>query len=181
MQVVGLAPCRFSRSEISPGAMVILIGGQVWNPLLGSSARSWKFCYWANPPLHSQFFHISGEENYSEVLVPSSLSPNRKCFFSHPLPFPFRNKPTPLDRSLPSDPAAGHSEFLLGGKVWEVEEVAHQFSFPAAVARELPLPFAPGTEPMARCASQDTCTRSPTCPGRRWDAPFPACPYKGSI
>ena len=92
MQIVGLAPAQLfglSSSKISPGVVtVILMGGQVWNPLLGSSARSWKARSGQILPSIDFFPQNSGEKKYSEVLVPSLLSCQMGNASSLLLPFP---------------------------------------------------------------------------------------------
>lgn len=178
---MGLAPCRVTRSEISPGAMVILIGGQVWNPLLGSLAGTGSSAIGQILPSTLNFSISQVRRILLKFLYLLHSHQTGNASSLIPLPFPFRNKPTALGSSLPSDPAAGHSALLLGGKVWEVELSGTSILLRSGGGKGASSSIHPGTEPMTRCASRDTCTHSPMCPGRRWGAPFPVCPYQGPI
>lgn len=151
---------------------MVLTGGQVWSPLLGSSARSWNACSGQIFPTTECFPKFRWEELFWGSCTFFTLSPYGECFFSPP-PISLRNKPTPLGCPLPSDPATRASSWrgVFGSRVR-----AHQFSFQAEVARDIPPPVTPGTEPMISYCCQDTWILSPSCLGRCWDAPLSVCP-----
>lgn len=169
-------PCRCSRSKISPGVVtVILTGSQVWNPLLGSSATSWKFTTGQTFPSTLNFsisqvgrvilrflylLHYRQVGNVSSLLSPFPLEINR----------------LPWAVLCPQIQLLGIQGFFLEGSVWKWSKTAHQFSFQAKVSRDVTPAITPGMEPTTRYSSQDPCTPSPSHLDRCWDAHFPVCP-----
>ena len=86
VQIAGLFPYVFSRSQIRPGVLIVIpMGSRRWSPLVGISTTSWKFCcLCANGQIlvSTLFFDISGGKNYSESVVPSFVLVKRGMLLS---------------------------------------------------------------------------------------------------